>query len=69
MPKGLAITLATIAVAALVWIGAEQHYQSCVAHRAANVDATATPQAEPNVGATGVTARITRGGGCSRFPW
>jgi hypothetical protein len=72
MPRWIAVALATVGVLALLWIAAEQHYQSCVAHSAAQVDASASTQDSGGAFSSGpsttVTAKITRGGGCSRLP-
>jgi len=70
----LAIALTIIAVAALLWIASEQHYQGCVSAAEAT---TPAPEAEAGglggrySGLSGKNAGVERAAavaGCSRIP-
>jgi len=68
----VAVALAAVALAALLWLASEQHYQGCVAAAAAN---TAAPKLETEAnpfdaldeGSGAERARAVNG--CSRLPF
>ena len=69
--KQIAVALAVLIVAALLWIASEEHYQGCVSAAEAT---TAAPKAEADsnpwnaVGEGSGAERSAAVAGCSRLP-